>query len=180
MQSEDLDQYLKKGIEYGATHARLIHPGTVVTAAWVRWKCQYGCAGYGERYTCPPESPDFYKTRELLDCYNRAILFHLEAPTTPDRGIIGREYLDSLVVLEGEMFKDGYYKAFVLLAGPCHVCKKCAKQSGLPCSFGNKARPCMEACGIDVFQTARNNGFNVVPLREKSETRNIYCLMLVD
>jgi hypothetical protein len=38
----------------------------------------------------------------------------------------------------------------------------------------------MEASGIDVFQTARNNGFYIVPLREKSDTRNIYCLLMVD
>ena len=178
--SDDLGRYLQKGIEYGATHAKLIHPGTVVTAAWVRWKCQFGCTGYGERYMCPPDTPNWDETRKLLNCYNRAILFHMEMPSAPERGKQGREYLDKLVELEGEIFKDGYYKAFVLLAGPCQVCKKCAKQSELPCNFGNKARPAMEACGIDVFQTARNNEFNVVPLRGKSETRNIYCLMLVD
>jgi len=38
----------------------------------------------------------------------------------------------------------------------------------------------MESSGIDVFQTARNNGFGIVPLRERNETRNIFCLMLVD
>jgi len=38
----------------------------------------------------------------------------------------------------------------------------------------------MEACGIDVFQTARNNGFPIETLREEQETRNTYCLMLVD
>ncbi|MGD0856664.1 MAG: DUF2284 domain-containing protein, partial [Dehalococcoidia bacterium] len=151
-----------------------------VTAPWPIWKCQYGCTGYGERYACPPDTPTWDRTRQLLDSYNRAILFHLEAPATPERGKIGREYLEKLVELEVEMFKDGYYKAFVLLAGPCTVCKKCAKQSGLPCSFRNKCRPCLEGCGVDVFQTARNNGFGIVPLRERSETRNIYCLMLVD
>jgi hypothetical protein len=38
----------------------------------------------------------------------------------------------------------------------------------------------MEACGIDVFQTARNNGFFIRTLREKAEAQNIYCLLLVD
>ncbi len=38
----------------------------------------------------------------------------------------------------------------------------------------------MEACGMDVFQTARNNGFFIEPLRERTETNNEYCLMLVD
>ena len=85
-----------------------------------------------------------------------------------------------LVDLEAEIFKDGYYKAFVLLEGPCLLCKECAKLKGTPCNFGFRARPCMESCGIDVYQTARNNGFFIVPLREKTETQNVYCLMLVD
>jgi hypothetical protein len=38
----------------------------------------------------------------------------------------------------------------------------------------------MESCGIDVFQTARNNGFFIQTLKEKTETQNLYCLMLVD
>jgi len=85
-----------------------------------------------------------------------------------------------LVDLEGELFKDGFYKAFVFLAGPCRLCKECAKLEDNPCKFLNQARPCMEACGMDVFQTARNNGFFIKTLREKTETNNEYCLMLVD
>jgi hypothetical protein len=38
----------------------------------------------------------------------------------------------------------------------------------------------MEGCGIDVYQTARNNGFPIRTLRERTETRNTYCLMMVD
>jgi predicted metal-binding protein len=180
MQTNNLHQYCQKAIEYGATDAKLVHPGTVVTAAWVKWKCQYGCIGYGKRYTCPPESPTWKETRELLDSYHHAILFHSEMPDSPDRGKRQKEYMDKLIELEGELFKDGYYRAFVLLAGPCRLCKECAKAKGLSCNFGAKARPCMEACGIDVFQTARNNGFHIVPLSERSDTRNFFCLMLVD
>jgi len=85
-----------------------------------------------------------------------------------------------LIDLEGEIFKDGYYKAFVFLAGPCTLCKECAKLQGDPCIFGDRARPSMEGCGIDVYKTARNNGFFIETLREKTQTQNIYCLMLVD
>jgi predicted metal-binding protein len=180
MDNVDLDKYCRFGTGQGITDARIIHPGTVVTAAWVKWKCKYGCPGYGQRYNCPPESPTYQQTREMLDCYNRAILFHQQQPASPERSKIGKAFLDKMIELEGEMFKDGFYKAFVFLAGPCHICKECAKTKGLPCSFGARSRPSMESSGIDVFQTAKNNGFSLVPLREKGETRNIFCLMLVD
>lgn len=180
MEVSDLEKYCNYSKEHGATDARIIDPGTVVTAAWVKWKCRYGCQGYGVRYTCPPESPSYQETREVLDCYKRAILFHQEQPATPERGKAGRDFLNAMVELEFDLFRDGYYKALVFLAGACHLCKECNKPKGLPCNFGLKARPCMESSGIDVFQTARNNGFYIQTLRDKSETRNIYCLMLVD
>ncbi|MBW1803230.1 MAG: DUF2284 domain-containing protein [Deltaproteobacteria bacterium] len=145
-------------------------------------KCQYGCQSYGKRYSCPPDTPTPDQMRSVLDAYQRAILFHVEpskAGSQPARKARAK-LLNGLTDLEGEMFKDGYYKAFVILAGPCHLCKECAKIKEEPCLFRQKARPSMEACGIDVYQTARNNGFFVEPLREKTDPRNDYCLMLVD
>jgi predicted metal-binding protein len=107
-------------------------------------------------------------------------LFHREAPHTHDRGKKFKKYFDMMADLEEEMFRDGYYKASVFLAGPCRLCKECAKLQGVPCNFRNRAKPSMEACGIDVYQTARDNGYFIETLREKTETQNIYCLMLVD
>ncbi len=60
------------------------------------------------------------------------------------------------------------------------LCKECALLKGSHCSFPEKARPSMEACGIDVFQTAHNHNLPLQTLRTMDETRNIYCLMLVD
>ena len=179
MHASDLERYCEKAREAGATHAKVIHPSTVVTAPWVRLKCLHGCP-YRHRYSCTPETHTPAEMRETLDSYGRAILFHVEAPGSRERSRNMVAYLDALVKLEGELFKDGYYKAFVLLAGPCVLCKECGKAEGIPCRLPAKSRPSMEACGIDVYQTARNNGFFIETLREKSETQNLYCLMLVD
>jgi predicted metal-binding protein len=180
MQDPDLQKYCDEAVKMGATQAKQIDPNSVVTAPWVRWKCQFGCPEYGKGYCCPPDSPTPEQTRAVIDSYRRAILFHLENPKTPDRGKRSRDFYDMLIDLEVEMFKDGYYKAFALVAGACRICKECAKLSGNPCNFGFRARPSMESCGIDVFQTVRNNGFFIVPLRERAETRNLYSLILVD
>jgi predicted metal-binding protein len=118
----------------------------------------------------------------MIDSYQRAILYHLEAPQKEDRSRrkLAIKWYEMLTVLEGEMFKDGYYKAFVFLAGHCDLCEKCGKLEGKPCKFSDRRRPSMEASGIDVYQTARNNDFFIKTLREKMETWNIFCLMLVD
>lgn len=182
MENSQLERYCARAVDRGATHAKVIAPASVVTASWVRLKCQFGCPGYGRRYGCPPDTPSPVETQGIIDCYHRAILFHLEAVATPDgsRRKSRHRYYELLVDLEGELFKDGYYKAFVFLSGPCHLCRECGKLKGEPCQYGDRARPSMEACGIDVYQTARNNGFFIQPLRAKEETQNIYSLMLVD
>ena len=194
MRDKDLEKYCEQAVDKGATDAKQIHPSSVVTAAWVRIKCQFGCPRYTHSHLCPPHSPTPKQTREVLDCYSRAILFHRESPATPDWLEDREKYLGMLTALEGEMFKDGYYKAFVFLEGPCLLCKGGSGESagvpGIPdgcsilkgerCRFGDKARPSMEACGIDVFQTARNNGFSIKTLREQTEPRKQFCLMLVD
>ena len=41
----------------GAKEAKIIRPGEVETAVWVRLKCQYGCDCYGQCLVCPPYTP---------------------------------------------------------------------------------------------------------------------------
>ncbi len=180
MSDSDLEKYCVRAIEGGATHAKQIRPSSVVTAPWVRLKCMFGCPGYGKSYCCPPHTTTPQETRAILDSYHRAILFHIQVSPMPEKEKHYRAFFDRLVDLEGEIFKDGYYKAFVFLAGPCRICKKCARLEEKPCNFLSRRRPSMEGCGMDVFQTARNNGFFIKTLRERTETNNEYCLMLVD
>ena len=179
MNGNDLKKYADHALKGGATSVIQIHPSSVVTAAWVRLKCQFGCGGYDQSYCCPPHTPTPEEMRKVLDAYQRALLFHIE--TLSLRGREKRKkFLQMLIDLEGDAFKDGYYKAFVLLAGPCDVCRQCAKATGDACNDRYRARPSMEACGIDVFQTARNNGFHIETLRDEKAPRNNFCLMLVD
>jgi predicted metal-binding protein len=180
MNETDLKKYTDLARKGGASSVKQINPSSVVTAAWVRLKCQFGCGGYNYRYNCPPHTPTAEETRRILDGYHRALLIHIETLPTRDRGKRLTKFRQMLIDLEGEMFKDGYYKAFVFLAGPCRLCKECAKVTGTWCNHRDRVRPSMEACGIDVFQTARNNGCHIETLREETEPRNTYCLMLVD
>ena len=162
--------------------AKEIDPKSVVTAPWVRLKCQYGCPRYGKGYCCPPDTPGPDQMRSILDSYSRGILFHLKAAKTKSGSRIKlvEDFLARVVDLEGEMFKSGFYRAFAILSGPCTLCNECGKLKGIPCHSGYRARPSMEACGIDVYQTAWNNGFPLAPLKEKKETQNLYSLILVE
>ncbi len=165
-----LGRFVKKAVELGAIDAKVIPADTVVTAAWVRIKCQFGCGGYGQCLTCPPRSPAPEKTAEILRCYRKAILLH---------GDDHSEMTKIAVAIEREVFLDGYYKAFTMGSGPCRLCDQCNIANN-ECNNPEKARPAMEACGIDVFQTARNNGFKIDVVRNHSCTQNYFALVLVE
>lgn len=160
-------KYLKRAKKLGAKEAKVIPAKSIVTAEWVRFKCRFGCDGYGQALTCPPYSPTPDETRKMLSCYKHGLLIH------------GNEHTDirSIVAeLEKEIFLDGYYKAFGMVAGPCLLCAKCPKF----CRHPEEARPAMEACGIDVYSTVKANGFPIKVLKTTSCKGNYYGVVLVE
>jgi predicted metal-binding protein len=155
-------------LKAGAVDARVISPADVETAEWVRGKCRFGCDGYGSSLMCPPHSPKPVETRALLDGYQVAILF--ESPRGKSKAIAVR--------LERELFLKGHYKAFGMGAGPCPLCDACAFDEG--CRHADQARPAMEACGIDVFATARKHGFAIDVVRTHKDPEHYFGLVLVE
>ena len=127
MVDQDLEHYVSFAISKGMKEVKQIKPESVETAVWVRFKCQFGCPAHGTPYCCPPDSPATEQTRAVLDCYERALLFQIEAPDSKDRWTHCNNMFDMIVKMEGEMFKDGFYKALAFLAGPCPLCEKCGK-----------------------------------------------------
>jgi predicted metal-binding protein len=158
--------------------ARVIAPSSVVTAEWVRMKCQFGCSGFGESHCCPPHTPSPEVTRRIIDSYQKAILLHRHIPNGTRRREETKQFNQRVVQLEIDIFLEGYYKAWSMVSGPCRLCKECDLTR--PCQKGKEARPSMEACGVDVFQTARKNGFPIEVVRSHEEEQNIFGLILVD
>ena len=74
--------------------------------------------------------------------------------------------------------KFRYYKAWSMGSGPCHLCNECDPRN--PCKHGLQARPSMEACGIDVFATARAHGFPIEVVRNYGGNRNHYGVILLE
>ena len=164
----DLERYAGIAMTLGAEKASVIDAESVVTAAWTIFKCQYGCDFYGKSYCCPPKSPGYLATREILKEYRKAILFTCHKDSQIKE--IARETSRIL-------FLDGFYKTIAFGAGPCLICKTCHPVS---CSFPKKALPSMEACGIDVFATARANGYEIRTVKEKTEVKHYFGLVLIE
>jgi len=165
----DLNHFAKLAVRMGAIDAKAIDAQNVVVKDWVRLKCQYGCGGYGKSLTCPPYSPTPPQTREALKSYSHAILMRL-----PDESMATH---DMLAKLERRVFLAGYYSAFGMPAGPCERCEKCNLKH---CVYPRLARASMEACGIDVYATARKNGFHIEVLKTRRQKPTYFGLLLVE
>ncbi len=168
MNDNILLKYTDMLVERGAV-ARIVSPQSIVTAPWTLMKCQYGCGMYGKNLCCPPYAPNYKKTREVIDSYSSIILFEYSVMS---------EVTHLAVEIARQMFLDGFYKALAYGSGWCNICSNCALGEG--CRFPGKAAPSMEACGIDVFATARNNGFEINTLKSKEEQNHNFGLLLVD
>jgi predicted metal-binding protein len=162
------DRFIKKAVELGAEEAKIIDTGTIITAPWVRLKCQFGCGGYNSSYCCPPNSPTPEETQTVLECYRKAILIHCKRHVSVTKII---------VTLERIIFLSGYYRALGFGAGPCLLCKNCPEDG---CKHPEKARPSMEACGIDVYMTARSNGYQIDVVNDKKSDENYYGVVLIE
>ena len=103
----------------------------------------------------------------MIDEYRTGILF------TSRKGDIKKAAIE----LSRKLFLDGYYKTIAFGSGPCGLCKTCNLEK---CRFPKKAIPSMEACGIDVFATARANGYNLQVVQEKGDSSCYFGLVLFD
>ena len=62
---------------------RFVHPRTdVFVRQWVRFRCMFGCKGYGVCGSCAPALPSVAECREMIMDYDDALLIHELVPFT--------------------------------------------------------------------------------------------------
>lgn len=167
--------------QHGYTDFKWINPADIVVAQWVRFKCTFGCGGYGHGGCCPPNVPTVEECARFFHEYTTAAVFHFakRLDNPEDRKAFGRDTNNQLLKLERDIFLAGYRKAFLLFMDQCRVCLECAG-SRSQCKSPKMARPSPEGLGMDVYATVRKYGFPIEVLRDYSETMNRYAFLMID
>lgn len=173
-----LSKYTCLALAMGASRAKIIPVQKVAVEEWVRVKCQYGCSGWGKRYTCPPYSPVPEVTRKMLAEYCTGLLIQRDNIRYKAEPKLRVGFKKMVARLERALFLDGYYKAFGMASGPCRFCRTCDLTK--PCRFPEDARPAMEACGIDVYQTCRACGFRLEVVKSFKDPCAYVGLILIE
>jgi predicted metal-binding protein len=157
--------------QQGASAVKMINISDIVVDERVRLKCQIPiCDSYNKNLMCPPHVPSVTTFRKALSGYTGAILIQITAPLTEatvDRPSVDvyapAKILHELVnMAEKWAFEYNFRFATGLMGGCCRLCDECvAIQHGLFCRYPFKARPSMEAMGIDVVETLKLAGLPI-------------------
>jgi predicted metal-binding protein len=165
----NLKSYITDALDQGAKHALIINAKDIVLDPRTMLKCRFGCSGWGHNWTCPsaPGAVTVWEFAQIIKHYKKAMLIHT----------LDKKLSQSIsYAIEQKAYTDGAYFAFSL--SDCALCKKCAYPK--PCRAYKKARPAMQAVGIDVFSTVRKHGLLLKTLKSKTEVQNWYSLVLID
>jgi len=187
---KNLEVLCKLAKELGATNAVPMDAKDIVVDERVRLKCRVPvCDDYGLNLMCPPYVMSVQEFREVLAKYSHAVLIQIEMPISADMKEEIRRENDVAALYKSDRFLESYRKlidpvklklhqivhkveskAFALgyrfaagfIGGSCKLCNECvAVNSHEPCRNPFRARPSMEAVGIDVYKTAANAGLHL-------------------
>ena len=178
MSYPDLEEIFK---QHGFEDFKWIKASDIVVEQWVRMKCMYGCSSYGQKGSCPPNTPSIDECREFFGEYGDVVVFHirarLEDPTTRDR--FSREVNTRLLEVEREVFLKDFRKAFLLFMDECQLCTQCPGTID-DCVHPDMMRPCPESMGVDVFATVRKYDLPIQVLKDYDEEMNRYAFLMID
>ncbi|MBK5099947.1 MAG: DUF2284 domain-containing protein [Desulfobacteraceae bacterium] len=181
-------EYQQKAIELGASDAKIISPDMISIEDEIIEMCKAPlCEGYGKSANCPPHVMRPTEARVWIQGFHAAVVFKIDV--APEL-LLSNERFDSFrevyVISAGlEAFSQdrGYLLSRGLAAGSCRpvFCNNiaCAALTDeKQCRYPSLARPSMEALGINVFQLAKNLGWEIHPLLRDSDPKDAPTAML--
>jgi predicted metal-binding protein len=179
----NLERYRELALQSGASAAAVIPASDVIVDERVRLKCLVPrCLRAGETPNCPPHTPDLNLVRDAFGRFSWAILIKCDVGPIEDyapgrgktreekRRVLSyhRQGSDVVYELERQAYKDGYHLAMGFGGGSCkdYLCQGmlCQFLDSGRCRYPHRARPAMEAMGIDVIATINKVGWEAYAL----------------
>jgi predicted metal-binding protein len=184
---QDLEKYRQYALELGADEARVVDASKIPVEDAVAFKCRVPqCYGYGNCAQCPPHAPKPAEIRQLLKDYRHGLLFLRRVNSEvlkrdrndKERKAAFMSIQEIVSKVESAAFYDGHYLAVGFCAGSCFssLCDSnlgCLVLKGEKCRFPLKARPSMEAVGMDVYRLIASSGWEVYPFGSDANPKDV-------
>jgi predicted metal-binding protein len=97
--------------------------------------------------------------QKIVSSYTHALIVQSTPPS--------KQFHQRLLDLEKLFLLHGYQEALAFGSGPCTACPSCPLDGD--CRHPEFARPSMESCGVDVYETAQRAGLCLEPVRCASD-----------
>lgn len=183
----DLERYCQYAVQMGADEARGVDASTIPVKDAVAFKCRVPqCFGYNTCGQCPPHAPKPAEIRQLLKGYSHGVFFLRRVNAKQlkldrndkERKAAFRSILEIVSRVESAAFYDGHYLTVGFGAGSCFssLCDPklgCQMLKGEKCRFPLKARPSMEAVGMDVYNLIAVSGWDIYPYGSNADPEDI-------
>jgi len=155
----------------GADHAVPFKIANIVFDPRTLLKCMFGCSDWGKGNTCPsrPGSLKPWEYRKIFEKYAWGIIIH-----STDKKLSQ----DISFEIEKQAFLEGCYFAFSL--SDCAICGECAGHRDEDCTNPKKARPALQAVGIDVFKTVHQFDLPLQTLKDENQPQNWYSAVFIE
>ena len=178
----------QKAIELGACDTKAISTEAISIEDQIVEMCKPpSCEGYGASANCPPHVMRPTEARVWIQGFHAAVVFKIDV--APEL-LLSNERFDSFrevyMISSGlEAFSQerGYLLSRGLAAGSCRpvfcsniLCAALTDEG--QCRYPSLARPSMEALGINVFQLAKDLGWEIHPLLRDSDPKDAPTAML--
>ncbi len=183
----NIDRYWAEATKLGATDARGLETAVIPIDDRVVLKCRVPkCFGYGNSANCPPHSLKPEEMRQVIVQYRRALVLKLEVEpgiivrdrsTVAERVEAYKKVFELVSSVESMAFYDGHYLSVGFAAGSCKstYCHNvdCSVLNGEKCRLSLRARPSMEAVGVDCYRLATELGWQIYPIGSDAKADSI-------
>lgn len=170
---KSLNDIVSAALDSGAAKAAVISGSSIVLSESFYELCKSNaCGNFGRCWMCPPDIAPIRTLMERVRSYPRGLLYQSISPLEDSFDIEGMEAAARGHAMLSQridrIVKPMVGDCFHLSCGGCNLCPECAKRTGEPCRFEDRALLSMEGAGIDVYNTVKDtqlkyiNGPNTV------------------
>ncbi len=112
--------------------------------------CKKGCVNYGQKFSCPPCSPEFSRVCDKDGIYVVMFLMNLSSINSTEynkvriANSIMKSRLDKIMRVLESSFKTKF-----LSTGSCRLCRTCQLKLKKSCKHPEKMRYSLESTGVD-------------------------------
>lgn len=163
-----MSELTERFVAWGARQAAELRVEEVPFARSFRTLCQSNaCGKYGTSYMCPPDIGEIDALIARAKTFERVVLYQtvgLLEDSYDIEGMLaaGQRHNDLAQKISQELSHAPFSAVLHLGAGGCRVCSVCAKVTGEPCRFPQRAISSLEAYGVDVSALTARCGMNYI------------------